>query len=206
VPFRPGDASLGPAYFERLYAENDDPWNFSGSSYERGKYDDTIAALGDRRFARAFEIGCSIGVLSLRLAECCDRLLCVDINARALSQARRRCAGLANVTFAEMSVPREFPAERFDLIVVSEVAYYWSGDDLHVAIDKIAWAAADGTVELVHFLPKVDDYARDGDAVHEAFLADRRFVRRSGRRAERYRIDVLTCRALPGFHHLGDSA
>jgi len=193
VPFRPGDPSLGSAYFEGLYAENPDPWNFSASPYERAKYDDTMKALGDGRFARGFEIGCSIGVLSLRLTERCDRLLCVDINESALVEARRRCAGSANVRFAEMNVPHDFPAERFDLVVVSEVAYYWSDDDLQVAIDKIAAATSGGgTVELVHFLPKVEDYARSGDAVHEAFLGDRRFARISGTRAERYRIDVLT--------------
>ncbi len=199
MPFRPGDPSLDSAYFERLYAENPDPWNFSESPYERAKYDDTMTALGDRRFVRAFEIGCSVGVLSLRLARRCDQLLCVDINERALTQARRRCAGSTNLRFAEMNVPHDFPAEHFDLVVASEVAYYWSDEDLQVAIDKIATATSGGgTIELVHFLPKVEDYARNGDAVHEAFLGDRRFVRTSGKRAERYRIDVLTCRAEPG--------
>ncbi|MBC5800032.1 MAG: methyltransferase domain-containing protein [Candidatus Eremiobacteraeota bacterium] len=201
MPFRPGDPSLGAAYFERLYAADSDPWNFASSPYESEKYGRTIEALGERRFARALEVGCSIGVLSERLAERCDRLLSIDINPRALAAAKQRCAALTNVTFAEMNVPHDFPTERFDLIVVSEVAYYWSDDDLALAIDAIAGASAGGTVELVHFLPKVQDYARDGDAVHHAFLRDRRFVRTSGMRADRYRIDVLTCRAEPDFRH-----
>jgi hypothetical protein len=46
---------------------------------------------------------------------------------------------------------------------------------------------------MVHFLPRVDDYVRPGDDVHEAFLRDGRFERREHVRAERYRLDLL-CR------------
>ncbi len=46
----------------------------------------------------------------------------------------------------------------------------------------------------MHWLPPVPDYPRSGDAAHEAFLADPRFRRVRGARAERYRIDVLAVR------------
>ncbi len=183
--------SLDEAYFERVYAETSDPWDFATSSYENQKYAATIEALATARFARAFEIGCSIGVLTALLAARCDRLLSVDINARALQAARERCRSMTNVHFELMTFPRETPSESFDLIVISEVAYYWSDADLANAIDVCARQAAGGTVELCHYLPKVDDYVRDGDAVHQAFLADSRFTPIQARRAEKYRIDVL---------------
>jgi SAM-dependent methyltransferase len=184
------DRSLGADYFERLYAESPDPWHFETSQYEREKYEATIAALGARRFQNALEIGCSIGVLTAMLADRCDRLLSVDVNADALTGARRRCANKPNVEFARMMLPQEFPAGPFDLIVVSEVGYYWSKNDLLASIDKIAMAARGGIVELVHYLPKVCDYPRSGDDVHDAFLADTRFTRLSGFRAENYRLDI----------------
>jgi SAM-dependent methyltransferase len=184
-------SSLDRDYFDRVYDRDADPWHFETSAYEREKYDATIALLGDRRFASGFEIGCSIGVLTSRLAGVCDRLLSVDINERALVAARKRCAAIPQVTFAQMTVPRDFPAGRFDLVVVSEVAYYWSDDDLNLALDRIAASARGGMVELVHFLPPVADYVRGGDAVHAWFLADPRFVRLRHRRTERYRIDIL---------------
>lgn len=184
--------SLGPEYFERLYAAAPDPWDFATSPYEHEKYARTIEMLGDTRFSRALEIGCSIGVLTARLAERCDDLLAVDINARALASARRRCATKPNVRFARMTIPQEFPDERFDLIVLSEVGYYWSDDDLRRAVYHSANAASGGILELVHFLPKVDDYVRCGDDVHEAFLRDPRFERLDAERHERYRIDLLS--------------
>ena len=189
-----GNASLDSAYFDRLYAQKSDPWDFETSAYEAGKYARTIAALGERHFGRALEIGCSIGVLTARLAPLCDELLAVDVSDAALDAARARCREVANVRFERASIPHAFPAGPFDLIVVSEVAYYWSDADLALAIDRIAAAGRDGIVELVHFLPAVDEYVRDGDAVHAAFLADPRFAREHAERAERYRIDVLRVR------------
>lgn len=187
-------ASLGPDYFARVYAETDDPWSFATSPYEAEKYAATIAALGSQRFHAGFEIGCSIGVLTERLAARCDALLSIDINERALRAARARCAHVRNVRFERMTFPAALPAGPFDLIVMSEVAYYWSDDDLAAAIDYAAATGAGTTVELVHFLPKVDDYVRDGDAVHAAFLTDVRFESIASARAERYRIDVLRVR------------
>jgi SAM-dependent methyltransferase len=186
------ESSLDAAYFDRLYTANDDPWNFAQSLYEQAKYRATIDMLRNERFGSALEIGCSVGVLTAMLAPLCDELLAVDINESALATARRRVGDRENVRFAHMAVPGEFPSGCFDFILVSEVAYYWSDADLALAIDRIASAAAGGTVELVHFLPKVADYVRDGDAVHAAFLSDGRFERRSAYRHDSYRIDVLT--------------
>lgn len=183
--------SLDATYFERKYASNGDPWDFATSPYEAHKYRATIDALPKNRFERAFEIGCSIGVLTEMLASRCDSLLSVDVNDRALQQARERCARLQHVRFARMSVPRDFPTTSFDLIMVSEVGYYWSSDDLALAIDRIASAAAGGTVVLVHYTPFVDEYPQTGDGVHAAFLRDARFEASFSKRAERYRIDVL---------------
>ncbi len=184
-------ASLDRSYFEKLYEHEADPWHFETSAYEREKYDATIAMLDGMHFKSGFEIGCSIGVLTARLASVCDALLAVDINARALAVARSRCANLPQVSFAEMAFPGEFPAGRFDLTVVSEVAYYWSDGDLNLAIERIAESTSGGTLELVHFLPVVEEYVRTGDAVHDIFLADTRFSLIRQLRAERYRIDVL---------------
>lgn len=183
--------SLSAAYFERLYAASEDPWSFASSRYELDKYDDTVAALGPH-YERGLEVGCSVGVLTRRLAARCSHLLAVDVNERALSAARARCADLPNVAFARTAIPREYPARPFDLVVVSEVGYYWSDADLALTRDRIAASLVErGELLLVHFLPKVADYVRDGDAVHELFLTDERFVPVRGHRADQYRLDLL---------------
>ena len=185
--------SLSPAYFENVYAASDDPWDFATSPYERLKYEATLSALPAPTYGRALEIGCSIGVLTDRLARRCDTLLSVDVNERALEAARARNQHHDNVAFANMVVPRDFPPGHFDLVVISEVAYYWSDQDLARAIDLVSKTSGT-TVELVHFLPKVADYPRDGDSAHAAFLNDPRFESIFASRAEAYRIDVLRVR------------
>ncbi len=184
--------SLDQTYFDDVYARNPDPWQFETSVYEREKYDASLEALDRERYARALEIGCSIGVFTERLAARCDELLAVDITERALERARERCKDLPQVHFAQMTIPKHFPAGSYDLIVCAEVGYYWSDADLAHARDRIATALSpNGELLLVHWLPVVDDYVRPGDAVHEAFLADGRFACANEQRTERYRLDLL---------------
>jgi cyclopropane fatty-acyl-phospholipid synthase-like methyltransferase len=182
--------SLEPAYFEALYAADRDPWRFATSAYEREKYTATLAAL-PARIGSAFEIGCSIGVLTRRLAERCDTLLAVDVAETALAQARRRCADKLNVMITRMQVPREWPTGRFDVILLSEVLYYLSSDDLaRTAAQARASIAAGGHALLVHFtLPT--DYPASGDAAADGFISASGFTSILQQRAAQYRLDLL---------------
>jgi 2-polyprenyl-3-methyl-5-hydroxy-6-metoxy-1,4-benzoquinol methylase len=182
--------SFEPAYFDRLYAADPDPWQFTTSAYEREKYHATLAAL-PARIGSAFEIGCSIGVLTRHLAERCATLLAVDVAEAALAETRRRCADQANVTIARMQVPREWPAGRFDVILFSEVLYYLCPDDLmHTAAQARTSIAPGGHALLVHYtLPT--DYPASGDAAADGFIAASGFIPILQRRAAQYRLDLL---------------
>ena len=184
--------SLTAAYFESVYAHSADPWNFETSEYEAAKYADTLAALPRERFSSALEIGCSIGVLTERLAKRCDALLAVDVSERALERARARCADEAQVRFERLQIPREMPDGRFELILISEVAYYWQRDELEQAATLLAARQRAGdTLVLVHLTETVPDYPLTGDQAHDAWVARPEWrVRQSARRA-RYRLDVL---------------
>ncbi|RSK32351.1 class I SAM-dependent methyltransferase [Hymenobacter metallilatus] len=188
--------TLPPTYFEGVYQANEDPWNFETSAYERDKYAATVAALPKTHYPTAFEIGCSLGVLTEQLARHCAHLLAVDVAAAPLERARQRCAHLPQVNFRLMQVPAEFPPEQFDLIVVSEVGYYWSPEDLETARRKILAALRPGGhLLLVHWTPPVHDYPLTGDDVHEFFLsqtvAPGPLRHLQGQRQATYRLDVL---------------
>lgn len=188
--------TLPPAYFDKVYEANQDPWDFETSPYEQEKYAATLAALPRPHYERAFEIGCSLGILTARLAPRCGHLLAVDVAETALRQARQRCANLPQVELRQLRVPDEFPEGQFDLILVSEVGYYWSPDDLTRAADLLVAAlSAGGQLVLVHWTPPVHDYPLTGDAVHEFFLEkagpDGPLQHLRGHRYEKYRLDVL---------------
>ena len=183
--------SLPPAYFNDLYARDPDPWRFATSEYERAKYADTIAALPCERFGRAFEIGCAIGVLTQRLAARCDALLAVDVAEAALSQARARCQRLDHVRFARMHIPQEWPEERFDLILCSEVLYYLSDGDLAATAGRtVASLNPGGAVVLVHYTPGTN-YPLSGDQAAENFMTASGLPVSLRLRRDRYRLDVL---------------
>ncbi len=185
--------SLPPIYFERMYAEQDDPWGFETRPYEAEKYRVTLAALPRDGYRSAFEIGCSIGVLTEQLAGRCQSLLAVDVSERALARARQRCRHLPHVAFQLMQVPQAFPEGRFDLVVVSEVGYYWSPSDLLLARRRIVERLAPGgQVLLVHWLPYVEDYPLTGDEVHDLFRAGANdLIHLQGQRAGLYRLDLF---------------
>jgi SAM-dependent methyltransferase len=162
--------TLPPGYFDAVYAASADPWQFAASAYEQAKYQATLAALPRPQFDRAFEIGCSIGVLTALLAPRCRELLAVDVSALALATTRRRLHDQPQVEVQKMVVPRQFPAGTFDLIVLSEVGYYWSLDDLAAAAQRILQALRPaGALVLVHWTPPVHDHPLTGDAVHDLF-------------------------------------
>jgi predicted TPR repeat methyltransferase len=189
--------SLTPEFFDEMYADTHDPWGFETREYEAKKYAATLAALPRDQYSGAFEIGCSVGVLTEQLAERCDSLLAVDVVETPLKRARRRCQHLSHVTFEMMQVPDEFSDGMFDLIMLSEVAYYWAGDDLERGRDRIIdHLQPGGHLVMVHWRPFVEEYPRTGDEVHEFFLetTSDQLDHLCDRRQDLYRLDVFARR------------
>ncbi|WP_232493267.1 SAM-dependent methyltransferase [Novosphingobium kaempferiae] len=155
--------SLSPDYFERMFQGSQDPWNLESSAYEAAKYRATVAALETRRFARALEVGCARGVLTRQLAPHCDALLAIDVSGTALKAARERCADLRHVLFANMVFPKFAPATRFDLLILSEVVYYWDDSDIRAAGDWIARHLLPGGYLLLVHWTGTTDYPQTGD-------------------------------------------
>ena len=184
--------SWGAATFDRLYAERPDPWDLTGSDYERAKYAATLAALPHRHFGAIFEAGCSIGVLTAQLASRCDRLLAVDFADAALAAAAKRCAGLDNIEFEKMQLPAVWPAGRFDLIVLSEVLYFLSPDDVAQAARRTVASLAPGGHALLVNWTGANDAPCTGDEAAEAFAAAAAPLRPALQQREpQYRLDLL---------------
>jgi SAM-dependent methyltransferase len=168
--------SLNADYFDGLYAKRDDPWRLATRWYEERKRAVTIAALPSRRFGRALEIGSSIGLLTTLLADRCDDVVAIDISAAALETARTRVPSNVELQQADASVA--FPTGSFDLIVLSEVGYYFDATVLAQVVGDIASALAPGGSLLAcHWRHPVDDYPLSGDAVHRIIATGLPFER-----------------------------
>jgi len=186
--------TLQPDYFDSLYASDPDPWCFDSSDYERSKYAATIQALPKSRYVNAFEVGCSIGVLTAALAPHCDAIVAIDAAAAPLKMAKRHGVNYPFVRFEQMFVPNQWPEETFDLVLLSEVVYYLSAEDVRRLAAKVLGSTTPGAdVLLVHWTGSTD-YPLSGDEAADLFIAS---VGSQGklertRRHPKFRLDVLT--------------
>jgi 2-polyprenyl-3-methyl-5-hydroxy-6-metoxy-1,4-benzoquinol methylase len=159
--------TLPPSYFETKYRADIDPWRFRTSSYEQAKYEATVAALTKRKYQNGLEVGCAIGILSASLAQRCDKLLALDASITAIAEASQQ--NLPNVRFETAFLPDDFPISAFDLIVLSEVLYYFSKDDLRRLAEKCLEALkGGGEVILCHWLGETD-YPLTGHQASDLF-------------------------------------
>jgi SAM-dependent methyltransferase len=165
-------ATLGTSYFDAMYRAAPDPWGFEDRWYERRKYAISLALLPDQRYGSAFEPGCSIGVLTALLADRCDRLLSCDGAAAAVRAAAWRTRDQPQVLVERRQIPRQWPAGRFDLIVFSEILYYFGDRDLEQVLDQgVSALRPGGTLLAVHWRHPVPEYPRSGDDVHRELAA-----------------------------------
>jgi SAM-dependent methyltransferase len=189
---RSHSGSLLPSYFEAKYQENIDPWRFRTSAYERDKFQATLEAFARPRYQSGLEIGCAIGVLSALIASRCERLVAVDGSFTAIDEASRQ--QLPNVRFLKAFLPDEFPDGMFDLIVLSEVIYYFSELDLKTLAEKCL-ASLQPTAEMIlcHWLGETD-YPLTGRQASDLFAQSlaRRRPRRTILHEGIYRLERLT--------------
>jgi len=162
-------------YFDEIYQGDADPWDFESSEYEHRKYGVTMASLPKSHYGSVFEPGCSIGVLTQMLASRCDRMLAIDVVPAALKRARQRLEGLSHVVVERGAIPEDWPQEAFDLIVLSEIAYYFDAADLASIASLVARSIkAGGHLVGVHWRGATD-YPLSGDRAHEILAATPQF-------------------------------
>ena len=181
--------------FESRYRENPDPWNYRASPYERDKYQVTLAALSRPRYFNAFEPACSVGELTAMLAGRCSRLLATDVSETAVERARTRCAGMHNVRIECRDLRTDpdlrAPGGQFDLIVLSEVGYYFDVESLADLARRMADAlCTNGELIAVHWRGHSTDHVLHGDEVHRCLLHTLPLQHRSGDHHPGYRLDA----------------
>jgi len=161
--------------FDRLYADDPDPWKVASSWYERRKIAIVLASLRRPRYRSAWDAGCGTGELVAALAERVDGILATDASRAAVALATTRLADTPHVEVAHSPLPQrpDGLAQAPDLLVVSEVLYYLDADDraaTYALVDEIAAPAAD--LVLVNWGPHPDDAHVSGlEAFNEASAA-----------------------------------
>ncbi len=174
-------------YFDALYNNNTDPWQYQTRWYEKRKREICLAMLPKSHYHYAIELGCGNGVLSELLAQRCQTLISIDGNQQAVKLTKERLAELPHAHVIQGVIPTILlnPDQKyldsyflsdnvsttslpFDLIVISEVLYYLEPNDIDTVI---AWAqqnlAIDGTLLCCHWRYAIDGFTMTGETVHK---------------------------------------
>ncbi|ERL55899.1 class I SAM-dependent DNA methyltransferase [Psychrobacter aquaticus] len=188
-----GDAAIdhqsdtySETYFDALYSDSTDPWEYQTRWYEKRKRDMCLAVLPQAQYSNAIELGCGNGVFSELLARRCQALVSIDGNKNAVELSTQRLAGFSHVRVIQGVIPNglltlgeallstyplsDLPANPspFDLIVISEILYYLSPTDIDTVI---AWIeqnlAIGGTLLCCHWRYPIDGFKMTGEMVHQ---------------------------------------
>lgn len=181
--------SRDAAFFESLYGQHEDPWQYRERKNELEKYRRTLEACGKGPFAAALELACGIGLFTEMLAPRCTSLLAVDISATAVSRAQERVARFPQVSCERRRLPDEMPDGPFDLIVCSDVLSYWLEDDVRQAVRTMeARLRPGGRLVAVDFVGKLH---LTGEQVHEILREELTVAHIHHEELDRHIIDVF---------------
>jgi hypothetical protein len=140
--------------FEKLYAEDGDPWGYFSRPYELEKYrrtlDFVLEHCGGK--ASALEVGCSVGVFTKLMAPAFDHVVAIDISDEAVKLAASTVAGERNVEVRSGDfLALETGGRTFDAIFFAEVLYYIDdarGPEVCRALDRLL--SQRGVFAVVH--------------------------------------------------------
>jgi trans-aconitate methyltransferase len=181
------------AFFEEKYRRSTDPWDFATSAYEQQRYSTILNAIRHRHYNHAFEPGCSVGVLTEQLATFCDRVDATDIALSAVAQTRRRTQRLPNVQTTCGALPALIPDGTFDLIVFSEIGYYFTEKALFsLAKELVNRNCKSGVFLAAHWLGESPDHLLSGDRVHEVLAQVPDLSLQHAERHPGFRLDLWT--------------
>lgn len=153
-------------HHEQFYESSVDPYGFE-SPQEQAKYLETLSLLSDARYARGLEVGAGEGAFTKMLAPYCDALVAAEVSEVALSRARETLGDLPGLHFERRTLPFDLPEGTFDLIVISDVAYFWTEEVLDRGLRLIAERLRPGgRMLLLHYRGWIGAPVT-GDQVHD---------------------------------------
>ena len=131
-------------------------------------------------------------MLTERLAVLCDSLESIDFSPTAAAQARHRCALLPNVSVCCASILDPIPVDGLDLLVLSEIGYYFSADAWRALAFAMIDALQGGSILLAaHWLGNSEDHCISGDQVHDILLSHSALKIEHSERHHTFRLDRL---------------
>lgn len=177
--------------------EEADPWGYETHWYEKRRRALIAALLPEEKLGQVLEIGCSTGLITQMLAPRARHVLAVDVSPKAVSLARQRLQGLAQVEIVQADITQDWPARSFDHILLCDVAYYLSEAQLSQLARNIRiQASADCVLLLAHWRHPFAQVITPAQAAHDLLGDVTGFYRQAGYRDDDLLIDVLSASSI----------
>lgn len=140
---------------DRVFGRGADPYRYADSPYERARLAAMRAALGERRYRHALEVGSAEGAFTRLLAGAAERVTGLELSPVAAVRARAALAGRAGVTIVEADLRAWEPPGSFDALIFGDVLYYMDKplvrDQFETVFPRAAgWVEPGGIVLLAH--------------------------------------------------------
>jgi predicted TPR repeat methyltransferase len=133
------------AFFDDLWWRGDF-WRLESSEFEHAWLARLFAAVADRYYGRALDIGCGIGTLTRQLASLAEEVLGLDVSQAAIERARRespdRRVDFRQANVMDYDLRSEGP---WDLVVIAETVYYLGWRDTFFDVAYFANAVFEAT-------------------------------------------------------------
>jgi len=142
-------------WFEDRQRMNDDShlrreWNFE-SPAEQERHELMLEAIArhqpEMSQAQVLELGCSDGVFTARIAQCCASVTACDISPVARKLAVQRCHRFTNVAFLELDLARDtIPGQyQYDVVFAMDILEFIHGrNHLQAVVRRLANALRPG--------------------------------------------------------------
>jgi hypothetical protein len=109
-----------------------------------------------------------------------------------VAAARKRLSGLKHVVVERRTLPEEMPDGPFDLIVASEILYYYTREEMVATLRAFERELArEGVLLAVHWRRETRTYPLQGDEVHELLLRHTRLHNAKTIVEPDYRLDLF---------------
>ncbi len=180
------------AHFESLFARSKDPWGTRHRHDEAYKRQTIIRLLPPHAVGRLLELGCGNGSNSAVLARHCLRLDACDGSLSAVDLTRAELKAVPHTDAYHLVLPGRFPSGRYDAVVVSELFYYLTDNDLAAVLREIERTLRpSGRLVLCHHHRQFHDARQKQNTLHARILRYGKGLFRLDKRARTGRWEAI---------------